>query len=106
MAEVTVTVNGRPYAVGCEDGQEQHVLGLAAMFDQHVSQVARDVGQEQRAQQEQAGIAELADTRGNLSGSSGEMSRLHAERLRIESRAVAVLEAAAGKIEALAAKTS
>ena len=110
MAEVTVTVNGRPYAVGCEDGQEQHVLGLAAMFDQHVSQVARDVGQLGDTRLFLLGALlladELADTRGNLSGTSGEMSRLHAEHQRIESRAVAVLEAAAGKIEALAAKTS
>ena len=41
MGEVSVRVNGRAYPVGCEDGQEQHVLSLARMFDEHVGQVAR-----------------------------------------------------------------
>ena len=26
MAQLTIEVNGRPYVVGCEDGQEQHLL--------------------------------------------------------------------------------
>ena len=25
MAQVTIEVNGRPYTVGCEDGQEAHL---------------------------------------------------------------------------------
>lgn len=44
MATVTVEVNGRPYAVGCADGQEQRVLTLARQFDRHVQDVAADVG--------------------------------------------------------------
>lgn len=45
MATVTVEVNGRPYAVGCADGQEERVRALARQFDGHVRQVAADVGQ-------------------------------------------------------------
>lgn len=45
MATVTVEVNGRPYAVGCADGQEERVRALARHFDGHVRQVAGDVGQ-------------------------------------------------------------
>jgi cell division protein ZapA len=44
MATVTVEVNGRPYAVGCADGQEERVLSLARQFDQHVRTVAGSVG--------------------------------------------------------------
>ena len=44
MATVTVEVNGRPYAVGCADGQEQRVQMLASLFDTHVRQVAGEVG--------------------------------------------------------------
>ena len=33
MATVTVEVNGRPYAVGCADGQEERVRILAKQFD-------------------------------------------------------------------------
>lgn len=44
MATVTVEVNGRPYAVGCADGQEARVRALAKQFDGHVRQVAGEVG--------------------------------------------------------------
>ena len=44
MATVTVEVNGRPYNVGCADGQEDRVRALAGQFDGLVRQVAGDVG--------------------------------------------------------------
>ncbi len=44
MATVTVEINGRPYAVGCADGQEERVRILAKQFDANVRQVAADVG--------------------------------------------------------------
>ncbi len=44
MATVTVDINGRPYAVGCADGQEDRVRTLARQFDGHVRTVAGDVG--------------------------------------------------------------
>ena len=44
MATVTVDINGRPYAVGCADGQEERVRILARQFDAHVRQVGREVG--------------------------------------------------------------
>jgi cell division protein ZapA len=44
MATVTVEINGRPYAVGCADGQEERVRILAKQFDTNVRQVAADVG--------------------------------------------------------------
>jgi cell division protein ZapA len=44
MATVTVDINGRPYAVGCADGQEERVRVLARQFDNNVRNVAGDVG--------------------------------------------------------------
>lgn len=44
MATVTVDINGRPYAVGCADGQEERVKLLARHFDRNVRSVANDVG--------------------------------------------------------------
>ena len=44
MATVTVDINGRPYAGGCADGQEERVRILAKQFDGHVRQVAGEVG--------------------------------------------------------------
>ena len=45
MATVTVEVNGRPYPVGCADGQEERVKQLAAQFNDKVASVADQVGQ-------------------------------------------------------------
>ena len=44
MATVTVEINGRPYAVGCADGQEERVRMLASQFDEHVQSVSGQVG--------------------------------------------------------------
>ncbi|MGD9919989.1 MAG: cell division protein ZapA [Pseudorhodoplanes sp.] len=33
MAQVNVTINGRHYRMGCEDGQEDHVVKLAQDID-------------------------------------------------------------------------
>jgi cell division protein ZapA len=36
MPEVNVDINGRKYRMACEEGQEPHLLGLAARFNQHI----------------------------------------------------------------------
>lgn len=36
MPEVNVEINGRKYRMACEEGQEQHLLGLADRFNQHI----------------------------------------------------------------------
>lgn len=45
MAEVTVTVNGRSYTVGCGDGEESHVRDLAGFLDAQVRGLVAEVGQ-------------------------------------------------------------
>jgi len=106
MAQVTVEVNGRPYAVGCEDGQEQHLLDLARLFDQQVRHVSADMGQLGDTRLFLMGALlladELADAKTRLTTLQAEVGRLQTERSRIETRAVSALEAAAQKIEKLA----
>lgn len=34
MAQVTITINSREYAVACEDGQEVHIIQLSRMLDE------------------------------------------------------------------------
>lgn len=36
MAEVSVEINGRKYRMACEDGQEDHVRGLASRLNSQV----------------------------------------------------------------------
>ena len=45
MGQVTVTVNGRPYDIACDDGQEDHVRGLAGYLDERVTELAGGIGQ-------------------------------------------------------------
>jgi cell division protein ZapA len=106
MAQVTIDVNGRPYSVGCEDGQEQHLLDLARMFDRLVRQVSQDMGQlgETRLFLMAALLLadEMTDTRARMTAIQGELARLQSDNARIESRAVAALEKAARRIERMA----
>lgn len=108
MAQISVEVNGRPYAVGCEDGQEQHLLELAKLFDHQVRQVSQDMGQLGDTRLFLMGALlladELADARNRLAALQAEMSRAQADRARIETRAVSALEAAAKRIEKLASE--
>ncbi len=45
MGKVSITVNGRAFAVGCEDGEEEAVAALGRQFDAQVSALAAQVGQ-------------------------------------------------------------
>ena len=45
MALVTVNINGYAHTVGCEDGQEQHLIAMAAAVDQRVQSIKAVGGQ-------------------------------------------------------------
>ena len=108
MAQISVDVNGRPYAVGCEDGQEAHLMELARMFDHQVRQVSQDMGQLGDTRLFLMGALlladELADARARLGALQADLGRLQTDRSRIETRAVSALETAAKRIEKLASE--
>ena len=45
MSKVSVTLNGRAFTIGCEEGQEAYLRELAAFLDQRVSAMSTQVGQ-------------------------------------------------------------
>ena len=45
MAQITITINSREYAVVAEDGQETNLLKLAAMLDEKAKLITSSVGQ-------------------------------------------------------------
>jgi cell division protein ZapA len=102
MAQVTLNVNGRPYVVGCEDGQEPHLAELARLFDRHVRQVGQEMGQLGETRLFLMGALlladELAETKARMAAVQGDLGRLQS----VEARAAAVLDAAAKRIEKLA----
>lgn len=107
MAQINIDVNGRPYAVGCEDGQEHHLQELAKLFDHQVRQVSQDMGQLGDTRLFLMGALlladELLDAKNRLAALQVEVGRLQADRARLETKAVTALESAAIKIEKLAA---
>jgi cell division protein ZapA len=107
MAQVSVEVNGRPYVIGCEDGQEKRLTELAGAVDAQVRQVARDVGPLGETRLMLMGALVMADDiaelRGEIEALRGELAEAKAERGRAELAAVAALDAAANRIERLAA---
>lgn len=106
MAQVTVSINGKPYSVGCEDGQERHLAEIAKLFDQQVRQVSQDVGQLGETRLFLMGALlladEMADLKLRMAHLQGQVARLQTDQARVEVKAVAALENAAKRIEKIA----
>lgn len=45
MAQVTITINSREYAIACEDGQEVRILQLARVLDEKAKLLTSASGQ-------------------------------------------------------------
>jgi len=105
MAQLTIQVNGRPYIVGCEDGQEAHLLEIARLFDRQVRQVSTDVGQLGETRLFLMGALlladEMSDLKLRLAHAQSEVARLQNEQTRVELRAIRALDAASEQIERL-----
>ena len=106
MAQVSVEVNGRPYVIGCEDGQEQRLTQLAAVVDAQIRQVGRDVGPLGETRLLLMGALVMADDiaelRGEVESLRAQVAEAKADVGRAELAAVAALDAAAARIERLA----
>ena len=115
MPQVVVTINTRSYAVACGDGEEPHLLRLAALVDERVMSLAREVGQvgdarlllmasllmaddleqaEQRAQDAEAELMGARQARGDEAGKAAEL----------EAKSAAYVERLAQRVEAIAAR--
>jgi cell division protein ZapA len=109
MPVVSVEVNGRPYVVGCEEGQEEHVRLLARQFDRQVQDIAGQVGAVGELRlfllAALTTADELSDTRARLDrlqrGVPTAPTPAGVDGARAEQRAAAALDEAAARIEAL-----
>lgn len=45
MAQVSVTVAGKSYRIGCNDGEEPHLLALAEAVDAKISELRENFGE-------------------------------------------------------------
>jgi cell division protein ZapA len=108
MSQLTIHVNGKPYVVGCDDGQEAHLRALAATLSDKVADLAAGAGQLGETRLMLLGALvladELAEARARAAAAEAQAARLRDDLAKADSRAVAVLEALAAKIESMASR--
>lgn len=112
MSKVTISLNGRAFTIGCEEGQQAYLRDLASHLDSHVRDLSEKVGQigdlrlllmaslivADEMRESQGRIEALEDERAELKGRLSQAeARLRAER----SRAAEAIEAAAARLESL-----
>jgi cell division protein ZapA len=108
MAQVTIHVNAKPYLMGCEDGEEARLAGLAAELDARVRALGVSgaaLGETRLVLMGALVLAdEVAGAAERVAAAEAEVARLRAQLDIADARAVAALEAAAKKIEAIASR--
>jgi len=116
MGKVSLDINGRKYAMGCEDGEEERLLRLGQKLDDRVTQMANQFGQIGDLRLlVMAGITmmdEVEDTMENLdlrvdaraAGLRKERDAATLASAKSQTEAAKALSAAAKRIEGLAAK--
>ncbi|MGH6986171.1 MAG: cell division protein ZapA [Caulobacteraceae bacterium] len=106
MAQVTIEVNSKSYAVGCEDGQESRLKSLAVLLDEQVKQVGGQVGPLGETRLILMGALlladELVDARARLRVHSSEVETVREEAARIEARAATAIHTLAARLESMA----
>lgn len=106
MAQVTVNIDGKAYRMACEEGQEDHLLDLAARFDSYISNLRGSFGEIGDLRLTvMAGIMimdELHDLQAVVDANAAELSELR----KTSGSAAAIREAEAddlaGRLEGLA----
>ncbi|WP_375592616.1 cell division protein ZapA [Algihabitans albus] len=106
MAQLAVTINGRSYQIGCEDGQEQHLLGLANYVDARVRELSASVGQVGEARLLVMVSLLIADELAEASGRVQDLQTAASGSSAIEAEAATAerLERAARHLDSLAAR--
>jgi cell division protein ZapA len=112
---VNVTINGRQFRIGCEDGQEQHIEKLAVDFDGLISDLRGRIGEVGDARLTiMAALTvadELSEVTKKIRGLEAELSALKEARVASADRnqatqtaVAAAFNAAAERLEGVAKK--
>jgi cell division protein ZapA len=106
MSQVTVTINGRQFRMACEDGQESHLLRLAADLDQRIERLRGtfgEIGDTRLTVMAALTVAdELADTSGKLRRLEENLAELQDARAASAERAEATQAAVAAALNSAA----
>jgi cell division protein ZapA len=97
MGQISLTVNGRPFSVVCEDGQEARIRRLGQYVDAKVAEFVKSVGQVGEARLLLLAALVIADELAD----ANEALRLERSEAR-EPEAAAAVDAAANGIHSIA----
>lgn len=112
MSKVTISLNGRAFTIGCEEGQQAYLRELASHLDSHVRDLAEKVGQigelrlllmaalivADECREAQGKVSELED---ELIEARGKASQSEARRRSDRAQAAEKVNAMAERLEAL-----
>jgi cell division protein ZapA len=108
VSQVSVTINGRPYLIYCDDGQEANLTRLGAYVDKRVGQLAAALGK--KIDEDRLLVMttlliadELSDVITELDALKKERT-VAGERRKAESDAAQAVEGLAARLEDIAAK--
>jgi cell division protein ZapA len=76
MSQVNVTINGRQFRMGCEDGQEDHLMTLARELDARIAELRAKFGEIGDSRLTVMAALTIAD---ELAEMGGRVKRLEAE---------------------------
>ena len=74
MAQVSLQINGYPYVIGCADGEEEHLLSLAAGLDTRIEEIKTATGLTGEGRLLVMAAMVLADEVHDLRGRPGEQA--------------------------------
>jgi cell division protein ZapA len=110
MAQVTVLVDGKSYRLACDDGQEGHLVGLAAVVDGKLKDLKGHVGEIGDLRLMVMTSIMLADQthefRERLAAIEAKLGAIESDAAAREKAAVAREEAVSGSIDAVAARVA
>jgi cell division protein ZapA len=117
MAQVNVTISGKTYRMACEDGQEDHLVGMAEKLNASIEQLRQRFGEigDQRLTVMAAitMVDREAETGRRLQQAEAEIASLEEARAAVveretdmEARVAAAIEDVAARLEALAGRVS
>jgi len=105
MSNVVVTINERTYDLTCNDGQEQHLRGLAADIARRVDELTKTVGQPGEGRLLLMVALLLADELADANAEIDRLQREHGRAPAIDEEAMAAsLERLAKHVQDIAAR--
>lgn len=104
MAEVSLTIAGRQYAVHCRDGEEAHLHHLAALVEEKARQTQGTTEMRQLLYAALFLADDIDGLKGEAAGRQGQVLDLTRRAEADEAARADRIETIAGRIEALAEK--